>query len=122
LGQLLRIGDHVSVEAWSGSQFTIAPHQTNQFIYGASLGYQISHNQLSLPLTEKIIPLLELDGQTPFSGNGQDSLFGVAGIDINFKSVKELQPTVEIGYEFPLDQGARDQLHWGIVTEFLLEF
>jgi hypothetical protein len=122
LGQLLRVGDHVSVEAWTGAQFTIAPRQVNQLIYGGLLGYELSHDQLPVPLTERVTPNLEFDGQTPFSGGGQDALFGVGGVDINFKSIGEVQPTLQVGYEFPVDQGARDQLHWGIVAEFLLEF
>jgi hypothetical protein len=122
LGQLLRIGNHVSIEAWTGSQFTIAPHQITQFIYGANLGYEISHDQLPVPLTEKVTPVLELDGQTPFSGNGGDALFAVAGADITFKSIGEVQPAVDVGCLLPMDEGARDQLNWGVVVQFLFEF
>lgn len=121
-GQLIRLGDHVSIETWTGPQFTIAPNQINQFIYGASFGYELFEDQLCLPTIEKLIPLFELDGQTPFSGDTTESLFGVAGIDLNFHPIGDAQPTIELGYQFPLDQGARDQLQWGIVTEFLLEF
>jgi hypothetical protein len=122
LGQLLRIGDHISLETWTGSQFTIAPHQTSQFLYGASFGYQLSHSQLPLPDVQATIPSFEFDGQTPFSGNGQDALFAVAGININFNPIDEAQPTLQLGYQFPLDQGARDQLRWGIIAQLLLEF
>jgi hypothetical protein len=122
LGHLLRLGDHISVEAWTGSQFTIAPHQTTQLIYGASFGYQISHNQFPVPSTQTIIPVFELDGQLPFSGNGEDALFGVAGINVNLNPIDEAQPTLQLGYQFPLDQGARDQLRWGILANVLFEF
>ncbi|MGA2233569.1 MAG: hypothetical protein ABSH22_21900 [Tepidisphaeraceae bacterium] len=122
LGQLLRIGEHVSIEAWTGAQFTIAPREVNQLIYGALLGYELSHDQLPVPLTQRITPNLEFDGQSPFSGGGQDALFGVAGVDINLKPIGEVQPTLQVGYEFPVDQGARDQLHWGILAEFMFEF
>jgi hypothetical protein len=121
LAQLLRLGAHASLQAWTGSQFTIGPDQHTQFIYGALLGYELPHGDFPLPLTEKITPLLELDGQTPFSGNAQDALFGAAGVDINFKSTGELHPAIEIGFQFPLDQGARDQLQWGVLAEFRLE-
>jgi hypothetical protein len=122
LGQLLRIGDHVSVEVWTGSQFTIAPGQTSQFIYGASFGYALSHDQLPVPLTQRITPILELDGQRPFSNGGQDALFGVVGIDIDFRSLGEMQPQIEIGYQIPIDAGAREQLRWGMVAQIFLEF
>jgi hypothetical protein len=121
LGHVLRIGNHVSIEAWTASQFTIAPNQTSQFIYGALLGYQIPHEQCPLPLTERITPLLELDGQTPFSGNAQDTLFTVVGVNINFKSTGEFQPSIQFGVQLPLDQGARDQLQWGVLAEFLFD-
>ena len=122
LGHLLRIGDHVSLEAWTGPQITIAPRQTNQLIYGASLGYELPHQQLPLPLTDKLTPIFELDGQTPFSSNGQDALFGVAGFEIDFHSADDPQPQLEIGYQFPMDEGARNQLRWGIITELILDF
>jgi hypothetical protein len=122
LGHMLRIGDHMSLEAWTGVQFTIAPHQTDQLIYGLSLGYQLFHEQLPLPFTEKLTPILELDGQSPLSSQGQDALFGVAGVELTFARVGGLNPHLEIGYQFPLDQGARDELQWGIITELFLEF
>ena len=62
------------------------------------------HEQLPLPLTEQVTPLFELDGQTPWSGNGQDALFGVTGLNIQFKSLGKMQPGVELGYQFPIDQ------------------
>jgi hypothetical protein len=122
LGHLLRVGDHVSLEAWTGAQFTIAPRQTDQFIYGASFGYEILHDQLPLPRTGKLIPIFELDGRTQLTQGGQDALFGVGGFDIDFKSLDEVQPHIEIGCQFPIDAGAREQLHWGIITELLFEF
>jgi hypothetical protein len=54
--------------------------------------------------------------------DGQDALFGVVGSDISFQSVGAVQPHLEIGYEFPLDQGARNQMQWGILAQFFLEF
>ena len=122
LGQLLRVGEHVSVEAWTGPQFTIAPHPVDQFIYGASFGYKIAHNQVALPLTKSVTPLFEIDGQTPFSSHGQDALFGVAGGAWQFAAFGELHPRVGFGYQFPLDRGAREQLHWGIIAQVFLDF
>jgi hypothetical protein len=122
LGQLLRIGRHVSVEAWAGGVFTLAPHRSDPFIYGLSIGYEVLREQLPLQFIEKLTPIVELDGQTPFSSRGQDALFGVSGFDFHFRSIGPLDPHIEIGYQFPLDQGARDQLRWGVVTQLFLEF
>jgi hypothetical protein len=122
LGQLLRIGEHVSLEMWTGSQFTIAPDQTSQFIYGASLGYRIRHDQLPVPFTDRLTPIFELDGQAPFSNGGRDALFGVVGVEIGFKAIGEMQPQIAIGYQFPIDAGASEQLRWGIIAQIKLEF
>jgi len=122
LGHMLRIGEHVSLEAWTGVQFTIAPHQTDQLIYGMSLGYQLFHEQLPVPFTEKLTPIFEIDGQSPLSSRGQDALFGVAGVDVNFSSLGVMDPHLELGYQFPLDEGARDELQWGVITELFIEF
>jgi hypothetical protein len=122
IGQLLRLGDHVSIEGWAGTQITIAPHPADEFIYGASFGYTLFHNQFPVPGTEKFVPMFELDGQKPMSGVARESLFGVAGFEVAFKSIGEAQPQIEIGYEFPIDQGAREQTRWGIVVQMFLEF
>ena len=122
LGQLLRVGEHISVEAWTGSQFTIGPHQTDQFIYGASFGYQITRHQWSLPFTQTVTPLLELAGKTPFSERGQDALVGVVGLNWQFAGKGDFQPRIGVGCEFPMDQGSRDQLRWGIITQVFLDF
>ncbi|HUB25978.1 MAG TPA: hypothetical protein VL992_11160 [Tepidisphaeraceae bacterium] len=122
IGHLLRLGDHICIEAWTGSQFTIAPEQTNQFIYGGLLGYAIDHQQLPLPWIARLTPFFEFDGQTPYSSNGQDALTGIAGMQIYFHAIGEVQPELEIGCELPLDQGARDEADWGIITQISLDF
>ena len=122
LGQLLRLGEHVSVEAWTGPQFTLAPRRTNQFLYGTSLGYRLVRRQLALPLTQSVTPLFELDGQQPFSHHGTAALFGVVGFNWQFVAFGEFRPRVGVGYQFPVDRGARDQLRWGIITRVFLDF
>ena len=122
LGQLLRIGEHVSLEMWTGSQFTIAPDQTTQFLYGASLGYRILRDQLPIPFTDRLTPIFEIDGQAPFSNGGRDALFGIVGFEIGLKPLGDMQPQIQIGYQFPIDTGASEQLRWGILTQITLEF
>ena len=122
LGHLLRVGDHLSLEAWVGPQFTIAPDQTNILLYGASFGYEIFHNQLPVPLTSLLTPIFELDGQTPFSSGGQESLLGACGLDVGLPPVGDATTHVEIGYEFPIDKGARDSLRSGVAAQIFLEF
>ena len=122
LGQLLRIDEHFSLEAWAGAEFTVGPHRTDQLIDGALFGYRIDRHQVPLPWTESVTALLEFDGQQPFSGSGREALFGVAGVQWKFTGRGEWQPSIGVGYKFPVDQGAHDQLRWGIVTQAFLEF
>ncbi len=122
LGQLLRVGEHVSAETWTGAEFTIAPHQTDEFVYGASFGYQLTRHEVPLPFTESVTPLFELDGRAAFSHPGQDALFGVVGLNWQFAGKGNWQPRLGLGYQFPMDQGARDQLHWGVITQMFLQF
>jgi hypothetical protein len=121
-GQLLRIGDSFSIEAWTGGQFTVAPHQTNPFIYGASFGYRLSHNHAPLPFTTSLTPLFELDGQAPFSHRGQDALFAVAGFNWQLAPIGDLSPRLGLGYQFPIDEGGRDQLRLGLLAQLFVEF
>jgi hypothetical protein len=92
-------------------------------VYGVLLGWRIRHSEMPVPLTDNVTPLLELDGQSPFSAaGGQDALSGVAGVNFNFISIGLAQPALSIGWQFPLDQGARNQSRWGIITEIFLQF
>jgi hypothetical protein len=122
LGHMLRLGDHISLEAWTGPQITIAPHAANVLIYGACLGYVFPHKQFPVPMIDRLTPQIELDGQMPMSSAARESLFGVAGFDLGFRRVGEMQPHVALGYEFPIDQGARDQLRWGISLQIVFDF
>jgi hypothetical protein len=54
--------------------------------------------------------------------SGQNSLLGSAGFRLDFKAIGELQPSVGIGYVFPIDSGAREEVHWGIALSLELEF
>lgn len=122
LGQLLRLGDHWSIQAWTGPQITIAPRQHNSLIYGTSIGYVLPHEQLPLPAVDRLIPIIELDGQAPFSTGSQDLFYGAIGFCINFDEVGHATPKFQFGCQFPLDAGARRQEQWAILSEVLVEF
>jgi hypothetical protein len=125
LGQLLRIGNHFSVQGWTGGQWTLGPNMTQDdaLIYGLLLGWRIRHDELPAPLIESITPVLELDGMRPFSAaGGQDALSGIAGVALAFPSIGGARPALSVGWQFPIDQGARDQFRWGIAMEIFLEF
>ena len=124
--QLLRIGDHLSVEAGAGLSALAGPLEggTDTFEYNLVLGYNLEREQLPLPGILRTIPIFEINGDRVVSGpeDGVNRLSGTAGFRLNLESIGPAQPRLGIGYFFPIDQGARDELRWGIVTSLVFEF
>ena len=124
--QLARIGQHLSVEASAGYSMLIGPDEggTNTLEYNLVLGCNLEHDELPIPGVLRTIPLFELNGQTGLSREsaGHNSLSATAGFRLNFNSIGPLQPRIGIGYVFPIDRGARDDLSWGIITSMVFEF
>lgn len=94
------------------------------FEYGFVLGYNIPRKTLRLPGVDRVIPVLELKGETEVNkGNaGQDNLTADAGLRVNLKAIGRVQPRPGVGFVFPVDNGARQQTHWWIMTSLVFEF
>jgi len=126
LFQLLRLGQHLSVEASTGLSMLAGPEEggTDTFEYNLVLGYNLEHDDLRLPHVLRTIPIFELNGGTVVHGRdrGADRLFGTAGFRVNLEPVGVAQPRIGVGYVFPIDQGARADLRWGIVGSLVFEF
>ncbi len=122
LAHLLRIGQHVSLEAWTGFRFTIAPEQTTQCVYGVSMGYLFFPDQIPMPGIENFIPILEMDGKAALSGSSMNAVFGVVGFSTNFKPIGQIGPSLEIGYQFPLDSAVRELARWGVTVQIAVDF
>jgi hypothetical protein len=126
LFQLLRLGEHVSVEASVGWSVLIGPvaRGENSLEYNVVLGYNIEREQIKLPGVQRVIPIFELNGSTGLNHEerGENALFGTAGFRVNLNAIGIAQPRLGVGYVFPIDQGARDQMRWGIVTSLVFEF
>jgi hypothetical protein len=123
LFQLMRIGEHVSVQIGTGVSFLIGlDNPVNTLETNVILGYEIEHDQLPLPFVLSTVPMFELNDETTLSGlqSGANSALGTVGVRFNMNSIGPLQPRPGIGFVFPLDSGGRDQLRWGIV--FSLNF
>jgi hypothetical protein len=124
--QLIRVGEHLSIEASAGLSFLIGPDEggTNTLEYNLVLGYNLEHKDLPLPAVLRTIPILELNGERVLSGSedGQNKLFGTVGFRLNFESIGAAQPRIGIGYVFPIDTGAREEMRWGIITSIVFEF
>jgi hypothetical protein len=125
LFQLMRIGDHWSVQISTGFSFLIGPEEggTNTLEANAIFGYDLQHEQLPLPGVLSTVPMLELHNQTTLSGvdSGSNSLFGTVGARFNLNSIGPVQPRLGLGYEFPIDAGARNELRWGVVVSLVFE-
>jgi hypothetical protein len=65
-----------------------------------------------------------LVGETAINGEdaGQNNLTGTLGVRLNLRSIGALQPRLGVGYVFPIDQTARDEFRWGVVTSVVFEF
>jgi hypothetical protein len=94
------------------------------FEYGFVFGYTISHTQMPLPDVQETIPFLELVGETQLNKDnpGHNSLLGNAGFRFNLKAIGGVQPRPGIGFIFPLDSGAREDTHWGVITSLVFQF
>lgn len=94
------------------------------FEYGFAFGYTIPRRELPLAGVQRFTPLFELAGETGLNKgqSGQNSLLGSIGFRLDLKPLGNLQPSLGLGYVFPMDSGARAEVHWGIATSLIFEF
>lgn len=94
------------------------------FEYGFAFGWTIPHRNLPLPDVLECIPFLELLGETELNKTdpGHNALLGNAGLRLNLKAIGRVQPRPGIGFVFPLDSGARQDRHRGIITSLVFQF
>jgi hypothetical protein len=94
------------------------------FEYGFVFGYTLQHQQLPLPDVLQTIPFFELIGSTELNHDNPDhnQLLGNAGLRFNLKAIGPVQPRPGIGFIFPMNSGARQNTHWGVITSFVFEF
>jgi hypothetical protein len=122
----LKIGDF-TVQSIFGYSMLFGPGDdggVNTFEYGFVFGYDINHKTLPLPGIEKIIPVVELSGETQLNKGaaGQNNLTAGVGLRVNTKAIGRIQPRPGILFVFPLDNNSRADQHWGIMTSLVFEF
>ncbi|MBV8970092.1 MAG: hypothetical protein JO331_13670 [Verrucomicrobia bacterium] len=122
----LRLGDHFTLQSIVGYSALLGPGEQGgqrTLEYGFVFGYAITHQQLPIPDVLQLIPVFELSGETGLAGaSKQTSLTGNAAIRVNLKSIGPIQPRLGVGYVFPMNNVARQDLHWGIVTSLVFEY
>lgn len=123
----LKLGEHFSLQSVLGYDTLFGGGDEGglqTFEYGFAFGYALLNSQASLPGVQQFTPLFELDGETGLNKeeSGQNSLLGSIGFRLDLKTIGDVQPSIGLGYVFPIDNGASTEVHWGIASSLTLEF
>ena len=123
----LRLGTHFTLQSIVGLSMLYGSDDDNglkTFEYGLVFGYTIPRKELQLPDVLQFIPVFELIGETELNhGNpGHNSLTGNAGFRANLRTIGSVQPRLGAGFVFPIDNSAREDLHWGVITSLVFEY
>jgi hypothetical protein len=123
----LKLGEHFSLQSVFGYSILFGGGDNGglqTLEYGFAFAYVISHSELPLPGVQRFTPLFELVGETELNRDdaGGNSLLGCIGFRADLKPIEEVQPSLGLGYVFPVDSGARSEVHWGIATSLTFEF
>lgn len=94
------------------------------FEYGFVFGYTISSEKLPIPGVLETIPVVELVGEKPLNHADihENSLTADAGFRVNLAPIHSIQPRLGLAFVFPLNQSARQDTHWGIVTSLVFQY
>jgi hypothetical protein len=123
----LRLGTRFTLQSIVGLSMLYGTDENNglkTFEYGLVFGYTIPREDLPVPDVMQLIPFFELVGETELNhaDPGHNSLTGNAGCRMNLKTIGSVQPRPGVGFIFPIDSGARDDLHWGVITSLVFEY
>ena len=123
----LKLGEHFTLQSIVGYSKLFGSDADGglaTFEYGFVFGYTIPHDQLPLPRVLQLIPVFELIGATELNKNdpGHNSLVGNAGVRVNLKTIGQVQPRLGLGYVFPIDNGGREEMQWGLITSLVFEY
>jgi hypothetical protein len=123
----LKLGEHFTLQSilgWSKLFGGGDAGGLQSFEYGFVFGYTIPHEEIPLPGVQQFIPVFELIGDTQLNQDdpGHNSLLGDLGFRLNLKTIGPIQPRPGLGFVFPIDEGARADLHWGFIASLVFEF
>ena len=92
--------------------------------YGITAGYAISGKELPIPGILQLVPVVEISGEYQLNKEdaGRNSLLGMVGFRANTKAIGPVQPRLGLGYVFPVNATAREDLHWGVFTSLIFEY
>jgi len=122
----LRFGSHVSLQSICGLSMLSGPGEDSGlhvFEYGFVLGVTFQHKELPIPGVQQFIPMFEISGEKQLNhGEAHNSVLANAGFRVNLKSIGSIQPRLGVGYVFPMNEVAREDIHHGIYTSLVFEF
>ena len=120
----LKLGNHLTLQSIFGYSTLFGGGDDGglqTFEYGFVVGYTIQHAELPLPGVLQLIPMFELSGATELNkeNRGHTSTLGDVGIRANLRTLGSVQPRLGVAFVFPLDRGAREDVHWGVLTSLV---
>jgi hypothetical protein len=123
----LKLGDHFTVQSVLGYSTLLGGGDDGglrTLEYGFSFAYAIPRRELPLPGVQEFIPMCELGGERGLNLDeaGQNSVLGDVGFRTQFSPIGEVQPGFGLAWVFPVDSGARQELHWGFIVSVIFDF
>ena len=123
----LRVGHHFTFQTLLGYATMFGGGDEGglqTFESGFVFGYTLPQEELPLPGVQQLIPILEVisDTQMNHGDSGHTSLVGDAGFRANLKTIGGLQPRLGLGFVFPMNNNARADTHWGIISSLVFEY
>jgi hypothetical protein len=123
---LVRVGEHFSIQSSVGYSTLVGPDDGGKqtLEYSAVFGWALEQEDLHLPgAIQRIVPEFELIGERGLNnGETANELSGTIGVRVNLDSIGPLQPRLGAGYVFPIDQDARNDFRWGVITSIVFEY
>lgn len=123
----LALGKHFTIQTVLGYDTLVGSGEdggSEDFEYGLVFACTIPHAEWPLPGIARISPMFEISSELGLNKSeaGQNSMLGSIGLRLDFQNIGESQPSLGLGFVFPMTNAARDEVHWGIVSNFIFEF
>ncbi len=123
----LKLGNHFTIQSVLDYSALIGGGEdggAQSFEYGFDFAYTLPHEEFPIPGVLSFSPMFELNGELGLNEDeaGQNSVLGSMGFRIGFRPLGDTEPSIGVGYVFPMDAAAREEVHWGIVGSLILEF
>jgi hypothetical protein len=121
-----RLGSHLTLQTIAGYSMLYDGDEDGVHVleYGVTVGWTIPHRELPIPGVQQLIPVFEVAGEKQLNkeDSGRNSVTGLAGFRANLNAIGPVQPRWGWGFVFPLNDTAREDLHWGVFTSLVFEY